>query len=132
MTDIRQWVLAQREGAMRDLERARMRVEVLDQMLATLPRETAPPREPAKQNGVIPARPLSASQLRALALLKEAGPDGLSAKELAVREKAPLGTVSSRLSIMKSAGLAGLNNQNHKYFALHSEPQDNNLDGVSA
>jgi hypothetical protein len=116
-------VLAQREAARRELERARIRLEVIDQMLTTLPLSASS----VEVNGATMPRPLSASLAKTLSFLGEAGPEGVSARELAARDNLPLGTASSRLSMLKSAGHLGLDGG--KYFALHSAPHNNSRAG---
>jgi hypothetical protein len=49
----------------------------------------------------------------------------MSAKELAVETKVPIGTASSRLSNLRIDGFA--TNRDGRYFALHSSQEDNNV-----
>jgi hypothetical protein len=56
--------------------------------------------------------------------LEAAGEHGLTARELADLADMPNGTASGRLSNMKKQGL--VMHIAPKYFAIHSEPQDNN------
>jgi DNA-binding IclR family transcriptional regulator len=56
--------------------------------------------------------------------LEAAGEDGLTARELANLTDMPTGTASGRLSVMKQQGM--VMHITPKYFAVHSQPQDNN------
>ena len=64
---------------------------------------------------------------KTLAALQEAGDDGLTAREVAVLTDLPVGTASGRLSLMKQEGMVRHDADNHKYFAIHSTREDNNL-----
>jgi predicted Rossmann fold nucleotide-binding protein DprA/Smf involved in DNA uptake len=58
--------------------------------------------------------------------LEAAGEEGITAKQLAEVASIPGGTISGRLSMMKSEGR--VRHVGTRYFAVHSKTQDNNDD----
>ena len=112
-TIVRQWLETQRTALVQ-------RLDLLDSLIRELGSLATPPATP-------PVKPLSPSHRKTLDTLRQAGSEGLTAADLATLDSIPKGTASSRLSIIKSAGLADLNGQTHRYFALHSQTEDNNL-----
>ena len=70
---------------------------------------------------------LAGNGREALAALDGAGGDGLTAREVSILTDMPVGTASGRLSIMKQEGMIRHDPDNHKYFAIHSTREDNNL-----
>jgi hypothetical protein len=97
------------------------RLDMLRDMIADLDdimTEPPPPRAP---------KPRGKTVEKTLAALNEAGDDGLTAREVAVLTDLPVGTASGRLSLMKQEGMVRHDADNHKYFAIHSTREDNNL-----
>jgi DNA-directed RNA polymerase specialized sigma24 family protein len=58
---------------------------------------------------------------RTLEALQDAGEKGLSADEVNAMHKVPLGTASSRLSILRIKGFARLDRKLHRYFIIPGE-----------
>jgi hypothetical protein len=81
------------------------------------------PKKTAAKNKHHP-NPLTPANLKAVDILRQAGAEGLSARDYATLENLPIKTASARLSIVKTAGLALLNDG--KYFVQHSSSEDNN------
>jgi hypothetical protein len=96
---------------------------VLTPVLAPVAVEKAPRK--SKKRGVYRPRnyevPTAALVRTAL---EAAGEEGLTARELANLTDMPTGTASGRLSVMKQQGM--VMHITPKYFAVHSQPQDNN------
>jgi predicted Rossmann fold nucleotide-binding protein DprA/Smf involved in DNA uptake len=59
--------------------------------------------------------------------LEAAGSEGATAREVAEIASLPIGTASSRLSIMARNGTVAHDPGGHRYFALHSIREDNNV-----
>jgi hypothetical protein len=110
--DIKALIAVRRAAIKEEIQRLQLKLELLDELF-----------EPAKAmaNG---KKRLSPS-LKATAVTLATFKNGMSANELAALETLPIGTASSRLSNLKNAGLARL--EDHRYFAIHSTPQDTHL-----
>ena len=78
------------------------------------------PRPPPKKSKVIPLIRMA---------LDAAGDRGVTAQELVEVTQLPKGTASSRVSLMARDGVSGVRHdkQSHRYFAIHSEREDNNM-----
>jgi len=74
-----------------------------------------------------PTSKVSTTDLVTMAL-KDAAPDGLTGREIAAVTATPIGTASSRASIMARDGMVRYEADSHRYFALHSTREDNNSD----
>jgi hypothetical protein len=82
--------------------------------------EPKKPRPPPKKSKVIPLIRMA---------LDAAGERGVTARELIEVTQLPKGTATSRVSLMARDGVSGVryDKQSHRYFAIHSEREDNNM-----
>ena len=116
------------------VNRLQSKLTVYDELLAELGPE--PMTVPSKWEIAPPAkdkRPYKPHTIRAKPVeeiielaLEAAGDQGITAKELADVASIPAGTISGRLSVMKSQGL--VKHVSPKFFAVHSRREDNNTD----
>ena len=109
---IRSWLTTQ-------AQQLQQRLDLLQQLLVELPAEPTPDTREAKP----PPRPSKVTDAALLAL-EAAGGQGLTARELASVAHIPIGTASGRLSLMARDGQVVYHSP--RYFAVHSEAQDNN------
>lgn len=116
---IRSYLREQQARVAADIMTLQHRLDMLIDMIADLDKATAPPPKPPKPRGKVVAKTLTA--------LDAAGDEGLTARELAAFIEIPVGTASGRLTMMKQEGMIRHDANNHKYFAIHSTREDNNL-----
>jgi hypothetical protein len=119
-TDIKALIAARRAAIKEEIQRLQLKLELLDELF------TSAKVQPAlRLNGAEPPPKRLSPSLKATAVTLATFKNGMSANELAALETLPIGTASSRLSNLKNAGLARL--EDHRYFAVHSTPQDTHL-----
>ena len=120
---IRSYLRDQQARVAADIMTLQHRLDMLRDMIADLDDiMTDPPAKPPKS-----PKPRGVTINKALAALDGAGEDGLTAREVSILTDMPVGTASGRLSIMKQEGMIRHDPDNHKYFAIHSTREDNNL-----
>lgn len=131
---VRRWIASQKVKLVNEIQVLHAKIKVFDDMEKELNRtigSASPPPPPVLQLQSQPERtprPWSIGEKAkadTLLALQAAGDVGLSSKEFADLAQVPKGTASARLSVVKSLGLATL--KQHKYFAVHSTQEDNNV-----
>lgn len=132
-TNIRKWLIARRDALIEERDRIPDRIAHLNTLIAEIDATTsvavmevfakpAPPRKPpAQRNGKV-----STTDLVSMALA-DAAPAGLTGREVAAVTALPIGTATSRASIMARDGRVRYDANAHRYFALHSTREDNNV-----
>jgi len=140
---IKAYLLLQRARFAAEIDRLQLRIEAVDAMISELPDLMAAVKDTpvVNNNPIIVTNKGPAREVRkrgtykprvydtpttdiVKTALEAAGEEGLTARELADLANMPNGTASGRLSNMKKQGL--VMHIAPKYFAIHSEPQDNN------
>jgi len=150
MDEVRRYLVAQHDKLRAQAEMLHTHMRVIQGMIADLPEGTSeiipefttgvksngmyvteglPPRKVRKdtgrKRGAYKPRTYDTPTIDIVkTALEAAGEHGLTARELADLADMPTGTASGRLSNMKKQGL--VMHIAPKYFAIHSEPQDNN------
>jgi hypothetical protein len=121
---VRRWIAQQRVNIVNEITKLHAKLDTFADMEKMLNKQ-APSATP-----VVTQRPVWAigekAKEDALLALQAAGNTGLTAREYADVAHLPKGTASARLSILKSRGFA--THKQHKYFAIHSTAEDNNID----
>ncbi len=62
-----------------------------------------------------------------ISALEAAGKEGMTAREIAALTELPIGSASSRASLLARDGKVSYDPGGHRYFAIHSEREDNNM-----
>lgn len=119
---IRSYLREQQARVAADIVTLQHRLDMLTDMIADLDKAAAPPPKSPS-----PPRPRGKVVAKTLTALDAAGDEGLTARELAAFIEIPVGTASGRLTMMKQEGMIRHDANNHKYFAIHSTREDNNL-----
>jgi len=118
------WLHEQRDHLLQEIARLQIRYEVYGEMLVKMPasKPMMKPRGPDKHKR---KRSASVATQQVMLALEAAGKDGLTGRELAKVAELPIGTASSRLSILRSEGKVAYDSP--RYFVLHSKQEDNNV-----
>jgi hypothetical protein len=123
------WLHAQRSDLLQEIAKLQMRCDVYGEMIEKINSE--PKQKPRVVNTgtkVVLKRTKKVNSVatqQVMLALEAAGKDGLTGKELAAVAQMPIGTASSRLSILKSEGRVAYDSP--RYFVLHSKQEDNNV-----
>lgn len=119
------WLHEQRANLLQEITKLQMRCDIYGEMIEKINSE---PRRKIVTTGkkvVLKPQKVAHATQQVMLALEAAGKDGLTGKELAAVAQLPIGTASSRLSILRSEGRVAY--YSPRYFALHSKQEDNNV-----
>jgi hypothetical protein len=143
--DVKAWMEAYKLNLMNQIEILRNRISLVNAMLLEFD-GSAPPgvsldEAPKGYTVKVKAaakpkrkrksgRPADTSKTTPLVVvaLEAAGASGATAREVAGVAQIPIGTASSRLSLLARDGRVTHDPSSHRYFAIHSTREDNNLE----
>ena len=130
-TQIRAYLHEQRAKLNDEIRLLMQRIEVVDLMLSEL--DGPKPIAISKPDAGVKTKPklgrppkLGGTTKLVKEALDRAGDEGITSRELASAANLPIGTISSRLAVMKNEGL--LKHIQPRYFAIHSDKEDNNIE----
>jgi len=127
-TAAKRYISSKREKIVAEIASLQMKLNTFDELLAdlfTVQKEINP--EIKEEIKKIRGRPRlnNGAEKQVLIALDAAGSAGITARELAGVAQIPVGTASSRLTLLKQSGVA-LHREN-RYFIAHSDKDDNNI-----
>jgi hypothetical protein len=133
--DVKAWMEAYKLNLMNQIEILRNRISLVNAMLlefdgsakgyAVKVKAAAKPKLKRKRKGNPPTSKVAPLVISAL---EAAGKEGMTAREIAALTELPLGSASSRASLLARDGKVSYDPGGHRYFAIHSTREDNNLE----